>query len=301
MHELDVVTGTDAEFLAALEALPGSYDGPDGVRPDPYGLTAFGEAVSLAPVLGPWIDAPLVTSGTQFLVSTGFDYGELGPLRIATEMTGAEIVTMGAEIEEADLRVESGPFSLYTFASYLGYATGHGDAVEQMDAALRVIAERCRWQAPTETNPAKTLAWTLWNRVPLLVASRANAGVPELLQRVFARVGKSLAVTVGEHPLELVSGALEGKHELGDDLLALIVGGDDAELKLVDEILRTRVAQVERLDTGQFSDLPGDPVARALIHWYYTLWTAAYLAILHGHDPADSGVYQEARKAAQGG
>jgi len=29
--------------------------------------------------------------------------------------------------------------------------------------------------------------------------------------------------------------------------------------------------------------------------WYLTMWVAAYLAILHKFDPADTSVYEEAR------
>ncbi|HEX7003111.1 MAG TPA: SIS domain-containing protein [Trueperaceae bacterium] len=302
MTELDALRTDEPAFLGELERLPGSYEGPDGEQPGPYGLTGFGEAASLSGIMRTWIDGPLVTSGTQFLLSAGFEYGELGPLAVTAEMSGAHVVTVGTGFLEPNLEVPPGPLSLYTFVSYLGHATGHHRAVEEIDGALRTIAERSRPELPTELNPAKALAWTLWNRTPLLLASRANSGVPLLVQRAFARVGKSLAVTTGEHPLELVTGAFEGNHALGDDLLALVVGPDDRELELAREVLGTRVAQVERLGLEPVlgENEPADPVARAVSIWYLAVWVAAYLAVLHGFDPGDSGVYDEVRRVAQG-
>jgi hypothetical protein len=302
MPQLDALDENEAAFLASLASLPGSYDGPDGVRQPPYGLVAFGEAAALPLVLRPWIDGSLVAEGTQFLISTGFDFGEIGPLKLVGDVSGAQVVTLGSRLNDPDLEVAPGPFSLYTICSYLGHATGHHQAIQEFDAAARTVAERCGAHSATENNPAKALAWTLWNRVPLLLASRTASSVPALVQRVFARTGKSLAIAVGEHPLEFASGALEGKHAFGDDLLALLIGGNDAELELAREVLSTRVAQVERLDLSELLPAaPADPVATALTLWYLSLWVAAYLAILHGHDPADSGVYLEARTAAEEG
>ena len=302
MKELDALEATESVFLEELAQLPGSYEGPDGERTPPYGVTGFGETAALGGILAPWTDAPLVTSGTQFLLSTGFDFGELGPLAITSEMSGAEVVTLGSGFLDPSLEVAAGPLSLYTFVSYLGHATGNHQAVEEMNLAMRKIAERSQAHLPTELNPAKALAWTLWNRTPLLLASRTNRGVPALVQRTFARVGKALAVTAGEHPLELVTGAFEGNHALGDDLLALVVGADDQETTLAREVLSTRVAQVESLELhavlGEAG--PQDPVAQAVSLWYLAVWVASYLAILNGFDPGDSGVYDEVRRAAQG-
>ena len=56
-------------MLAALADLPGSYDGPTGLRRAPYGLLAFGESAALSRVLVSWVDAPVVAKGTQFLLS----------------------------------------------------------------------------------------------------------------------------------------------------------------------------------------------------------------------------------------
>ena len=154
-------------------------------------------------------------------------------------------------------------------------------------------------EVETARNPAKTLAWALWNRVPLLLSSRADAGLTEALQHVFARVGKSLAIPVSEHPLEVLSGAFEGRHSLADDVVALVLGAEDEEMKLAAEVLGTRVAQLERLDSETLGvPLPDDPAARSLVLWYASLFVAAYLAVLHGMGPEDSAVYSKVGRVA---
>lgn len=328
------LTTDESGFLDRLTALPGSYDGPDGVRPGPYGLSGFGEAASVARALQSWVDAPLVVSGTQFLFAAGFDYGELGALKLSSELAGAEVVTLGYASYEPNYQVPQDVLSPYIYASYLAYATGHGDALADAERAMTVLRDRLGPNVAVEQNPAKLLAWTLWNRVPLLLTSRAHVGLGDLVQRVFARVGRTLAISTGEHPLELLTGALEGRHQLGDDLVGLIVGPEDEELRLARDVLETRVAQVERLglaaEDGRAAetssetpaessskessskdgvaagvDLAGavgvevkDVGARALALWYASLWVAAYLALLHDQPPGDNDVYAAVTQVA---
>ncbi|HEX7021580.1 MAG TPA: hypothetical protein VF171_01905, partial [Trueperaceae bacterium] len=79
LDDFDKLRSADPSgFLGKLRELPGSYDGPDGVLAEPYGLTGFGEAAPLARLLQSWVDAPLVVNGTQFMLGSGFDFGELG-------------------------------------------------------------------------------------------------------------------------------------------------------------------------------------------------------------------------------
>ena len=288
------------EFLTALAALPGSYDGPDGLRDEPYGLMAFGEASSLPGVFRSWVDAPLVLSGTQFILSGGFDYGDAAPLKVSTELAGAEVVTLGHGLHEPSLFVGPDSLSFYTYASYLAYATGHGDDLAAANQTMLELAAVMRPEVETARNPAKTLAWSLWNRVPLLVASKPQAGLTGLLQRVFARTGKSLAITVGEHPLETLAGAFESRHSLGDDVVGLVLGDEDDETALAVELLGTRVAQIERLALpfGDVGTAPKDAGAQALVLWYAGQWVAAYLALLHGLEPADTDIYNALRVAA---
>ena len=288
------------EFLTALANLPGSYDGPDGLREEPYGLMAFGEASSLPSVFRSWVDAPLVLSGTQFILSGGFDYGDAAPLKVSAELAGAEVVTLGHGLHEPSLFVEPASLSFYTYASYLAYATGHADDLAEANKTMLELAETMRPEIETARNPAKTLAWALWNRVPLLVASKPQAGLTDLVQRIFARTGKSLVITTGEHPLETLAGAFESRHSLGDDVVGLVLGDEDEEISLAVELLNTRVAQIEHLALpfGGVGAAPKDAGAHALVLWYVSMWVASYLALLHGLEPADTDIYTALRSAA---
>ena len=283
-------------LLPRLASLPSSYDGPDGTRPEPYGLMAYGEAARLPAAFKHWIDAPLVLSGTQFVFAGGFDYGDAVPLKLNSELTGADTVLLGHGVHEPTLFVDPGPLSFYTYANYLGYATGHQEAVAAANRSMQGLAPSLLPEVETERNPAKTLAWHLWNRVPLLLTSRRHSGLGAAVQGIFARVGKSLAITLGEHPIEVATGAFEGRHQFGDDVVVLELGQPDEEMLLAREVLETRVAQVERLELPANSELT-DPGAEALVLWYQSAWVAAYLALLHKLDPSINGVYDAVREA----
>ena len=290
--------GRNGAFFAELAAVPGSYDGPDGRQPEPYGLIAFGEAATLGDVAAPWLDGRVAPSGTQFLFAAGFDFGELATLRISLELGGAKPVVVGADAYDPDFLIEPGSLNTYRYLSYLAYATGHQDALADAETAMRELLLRVVPDVPTHDNPAKTHTWALWNRVPLLLSGRAASGLQQLVQQTFARVGKSLTVTAGPHAAGFATGAFEGRHRLGDDVVALVVGPEDDETALAREILSTRVAQVEWLEPPADIALPGDPVAAHLVRWYYATWVAAYLARLHEHDAAEAEVYREVRASA---
>ncbi|HKI58618.1 MAG TPA: SIS domain-containing protein [Trueperaceae bacterium] len=298
-HALSEYDG--GSFLAQLAALPGSYDGPDGRQPEPYGVMGFGEASVLPGVLAAWIDAPLVGEGTQFLLTSGFDFGEVAALRVTAELSGASPIVLGDAAFEPSFRVPGGVLSPYTHLSYLANATGHGNALLAAEAAMKALAARCAPEVPTEQNPAKTVAWTLWNRVPLLLSSRGRARFQPLVQQVLARVGKTLAIPTGEHPTGIVTGAFEARHQLGDDVVGLVLGPEDRELALVREVLGTRIAQIENLSerAGEALAAVDDPVAEVMTLWYLSLWVAAYLALLHRLDPAELDVYRRVRDSAE--
>lgn len=302
LDDFDALSALDTSgFLTQLAALPGSYDGPDGLQPEPYGMLGFGEASVLTGLLAPWIDAPMVARGTQFLLTSGFDFGEVAALRLNAELAGASPIVLGDAAFEPSYRVPAGALSPYTHLSYLAYATGHGDALQAAEARLRELLPRLGPDVPTELNPAKTVAWTLWNRVPLLISSRGRAGIQPLVQQVLARVGKALAIPTGTHPTAVVTGAFEGRHQLGDDIVGLVLGPEDREVALVREVLGTRVAQIENLAAHAGDPFAGleDPVGQALVMWYLSAWVAAYLALLHSFDPGDSGVYRQVRDSAE--
>ena len=290
--------GRNGAFFAELATLPGSYDGPDGRQPEPYGLMAFGEAATLAEVAAPWLDGRIAPNGTQFLFAAGFDFGELATLRISLELGGAKPVVVGADAYDPDFSIEPGALNTYRYLSYLAYATGHLADLAEAETAMQGLLARVVPDVPTHDNPAKTHAWALWNRVPLLVSGRSASGLQQLLQQTFAHVGKSLTVTSGPHATGFASGAFEGRHRLGDDVVALVVGPEDDETALVREILSTRVAQIEWLEPPTDLALPSDPVAAHLVRWYYATWVAAYLARLHEQDAAEAEVYQSVRASA---
>jgi hypothetical protein len=288
-------------FLTRLAALPHSYLGPDGVQAGPYALEAFGEAKPMSQILSSWIDAGTVGPATQFVLAGGLTGDELEPLVRAAASAGTNIVVVGDMGDDTNYVVPRDPLSLYSYFHYLGYATGHGAAVREADDAMRLMCDRLRPEALTEVNPAKALAWTLWNRVPLLLTSRQSGALQPLVQQVFARVGKSVASPAGDHPLLVAAGAFEGRHSLGDDLVGLVLGESDAELEVVSEVLETRIAQFERMDGDALLGVElQDRVANFMLTWYLSLWVAAYLALLHHHDPGNDTLYLSAASAVEG-
>ena len=286
-------------FLERLRALPDAYGGPDGVRPPPYGFDAAGAAAILVPVVTDWFDGRLTPSGTQFIAEGGFDDpAESAARRSAVEAAGAQVVVIGAEADGdgadgRDVRLPNDVSAPFHLVRYLAHATGQGAAGERLVNALRVVADGAAADRPTAENPAKALAWTLWQRVPLLVSDRDGAAAQGLVQQAFAGVGKSLAVPTGAHGALVAAAAFEGRHALGDDLVALVLGRTGPETDVIEEVLATRVAQVERLcfDGGWLPPADADPVVDAIVLWYAAMWIAAYGAILAGLDPSDDGVY----------
>lgn len=302
LDDFEALSARDASgFLTRLAALPGSYDGPDGLQPEPYGVLGFGEASVLPALVEPWTDGPTVAQGTQFLLTSGFDFGDVAALRLSAELAGASPIVLGDAAFQPTYRVPAGALSPYTHVSYLGSATGHRRALDAAEAAMRELVGKLGPEVPTEVNPAKTVAWILWNRVPLLISARSRAPLQYVVQQVLARVGKTLAIPTGAHPSAVVTGAFEGRHQLGDDVVGLVLGPEDREVALVREVLGTRVAQIENLAGHAGDPLAGvdDPVAEALVLWYLSSWVAAYLALLHSFDPADDDVYRRVRDSAE--
>jgi hypothetical protein len=307
LDERSTLHARDPErFLDRLAALPDAYGGPDGARPGPHGFDAAGAAAVLEPVVADWFDGRLTPQGTQFFVAGGFeDPDELAVRRSAVEAAGAEVVVIGAEDDDAeaparDVRLPDDALAPYHLVRYLAYASGRGEAGERLAAALRQVASGADPARPTAENPAKALAWTLWQRVPLLVSDRASAAAQGLVQQAFARVGKALAVPAGAHGALVAAAAFEARHALADDLVALVLGRPGPETELIHEVLATRVAQVERLAFGDgwLPPADADPVVDAVVLWYATTWVAAYGAIIGEIDPSDEGVYGRVRAVA---
>jgi len=293
-------------FLTRLAALPDAYDGPDGARPGPHGFDATGPAAVLVPLLAPWADGRGGAPGTLVLVSGRFDAdAALERRRAEAEAAGAEVVVLGDASEGVgatipDVALVDDALAPYHVVRYLAHATGRAEAGVRLEAALRHVAAAADPVVPTPENPAKQLAWALWQRVPLLVGERIGAASQPLLQQTFARVGKALAVPSGDHAALVAAAAFEGRHALADDLVALLVGRRAAEFDLVEELLATRVAQVERLqfDGGWLPPATDDAVVDGLTLWYAATWVAAYGALLADLDPADESLYGRVRAVA---
>lgn len=293
-------------FLGRLAALPGAYDGPDGVLAEPHGFDASGPAAVLTPLLMDWFDGRRVVAGTQFLIEGGaHDAEEAAFARTAVEAAGARVVrVLGDDVGESEagdvVRLPSDATYPYHLVRYLALASGRAEVGARLEAAFRTVAEAADPDRPTESNPAKALAWALWQRVPLLVSDRETAAAQALVQQTFARVGKSLAVPSGAHGALVAAAAFEGRHALGDDLVALVLGRAEGDTALVEELLAPRVAQVERLVSGGGWLPPADPdpVVDGLVAWYAATWVAAYGALLVELDPADDGVYGRVRAVA---
>jgi hypothetical protein len=274
-------------FLARLHALPERLDVPDGPLPAPVRLHATPAAGALAAVLAPWLAAP---GAASVAVALPWGSGAVGLTDGAHAILALGRPSDGDEAEVHDPRVVAlgdEAFAPYSVARYLAFATGRPEAGERLAAVLRSIAAAAHPAAPSETNPAKRLAWALWQRVPLLIG---DVAVQHLVQQVFALVGKAFAVPAGVAPTLLAATAFEGRHALADDLVALLLEPGDATLH---EVLATRVAQVEALHHGTpwFPESTGDAVIDALALWYAATWVAAYGALLADLDPGSAGVY----------
>ncbi len=328
----------DTTWLArALEALPGSYDGPVRALQAPYGVVGFGEGAWPAEFARSWIDAALVTQGTQFVLMGGFDFGEAEAASIIAEASGSTVYRIGlaqrsrrarleararnrrADLEDADgyplgadddepdpdaletistldlsadevleeagveYPVASSPFSAYHYLQALSYATGRGSSAEAADRLLLVLRDLYRTDIPTDENPAKRLAWSLWTRTPLLMANQSHLPQVWAWHAHISRLGKSMSIPLERTPLSVLASSFEARHETGDALVTLMLGGEDEALRLAREILETRIDEVIAVPAPE-----AEPYAAGLGLWYLGAWVGFYLAMLYGIDPKDS-------------
>ncbi|MBZ9751492.1 phosphosugar isomerase [Deinococcus sp. HMF7604] len=286
-----------SHLLTLLEALPGSYAGPDRAEAGPYGVVGVGEGTLAAHLTQSLVPASLVRSGTQFVLGSpdagalATDYADLATVAGA----GVRRVATGGTPEEIDVLVPGGPLSTYHFAQAVAHASGHGDDARAADALLLGLAARC---APhvTENNPARDLAWSLWGRTPLLLAAADADALPHAWQQLLARTGKTLAVPLVGDPLPLVTSAFEAQHEKGDAKVALILGDADDTLLLAREVLESRIDEIIHVPAPDGAQ--GYPAALAL--WYFGAWVAAYLAERYGTDAADVSVLARAQGVMSG-
>jgi Phosphoglucose isomerase N-terminal domain/Bacterial phospho-glucose isomerase C-terminal SIS domain len=294
----------DSILLARdLEALPGSYAGPQRALPGPFGMVGFGEGALPAEFARIWIDQMVVSDGTQFVLAGGLDFGEAEVAAILAEASGSTPYRIGqvaltAQDQDSDEDfgvdqiVPASPLSTYTYLQAIAYATNRASSAEAADNLLRDLCEQYKTDVHTNDNPAKRLAWSLWTRTPLLLAP------PEFSQQVWAwhlsiaRIGKSVSIPLERNPLTVLSSGFEARHEAGDSLVGLMLGGVDESMAMAKEMLESRVDEVITVEAQ-----PGEPYASGLGLWYLGAWVGFYLAILYGIDPKDSVALEHLRKA----
>lgn len=296
-YELDTT-----QMARLLEALPNSYDGPTRVMPAPYGVIGFGEGALSAELTREFIDDSSVAGGTQFILSGGLDFGAVEAASLISEASGATVFQMGSEagfqaevssdessiqLSDADndsvTRVAPSALATYHYALALAHMTGNAEKAQAVDAALVALRDTCNANVPTEENPAKQLAWKLWTRTPLLIPSGGFALQPLVWQISLSRIGKSMSIPVPLNALEIVASGFEARHESGDALVALFLGGEDGRLRLARELLETRVDEVIEIGSAE-----RDLFAANMALWYLSCWVAYYLSLMYGADPQDS-------------
>jgi len=296
-YELDTT-----QMARLLETLPNSYDGPTRVMPAPYGVIGFGEGALSAELTREFIDDASVAGGTQFILSGGLDFGAVEAASLISEASGATVFQMGSEagfqaevssdessiqLSDADndsvTRVAPSALATYHYALALAHMTGNAEKAQAVDAALVALRDTCNANVPTEENPAKQLAWKLWTRTPLLIPSGGFALQPLVWQISLSRIGKSMSIPVPLNALEIVASGFEARHESGDALVALFLGGEDGRLRLARELLETRVDEVIEIGSSE-----RDLFAANMALWYLSCWVAYYLSLMYGVDPQDS-------------
>ncbi|MFN4072712.1 MAG: SIS domain-containing protein [Thermus sp.] len=269
-----------------LRDLVGSGPVPTRSYPAPYAALGYGEGHFAARLSGlpDWTE-----EGTLFVLEGGYDLGEAAALSLLAETERVQVVRLGLR-PGGEVYLYPSPLNPYRYLRFLLLATGQEEALMEVDRALLEERKRLTPEIPLEENPAKFLAYTLVERIPLLYAPFYRP-LEEAGQSLFARIGKSLALTPPHSALEFFLTGLEARHEQGDPLAALLLGEGEA-VRLAKEILETRVDAIAEVPAPS-----GGRLAQALALWYRLAWTAYYLALLYGVDPSDPEVLERLREA----
>lgn len=268
-----------------LRDLVGSGPVPKEAYPGPHAALGYGEGWLAARLSGlpDWTE-----EGTLFVLEGGYDLGEAAALALVAETERVRVVRVG--FREGAAYLPPSPLAPYRYLRFLLLATGQEEALAEVDKALLEERKRLTPEVPLEANPAKFLAYTLLERLPLFYAPFFRP-LEEAAQSLFARIGKSLSLTPPHSALEFFLTGLEARHEQGDPLAAVLLGEGEA-VRLAKEILETRVDAVAEVPPPESSRL-----AQAVALWYRLAWTAYYLALLYGVDPSDPEVLERLREA----
>jgi hypothetical protein len=299
-----------AHLAQMLEGLPRSYAGPLKELSAPYGIIGFGEGAWASEVARDWIDASIVAGGTQFVLLGGLDFGEADAGMILAEAAGANLYRMGIglsasratrdekgltlkftdQLENLEHLIPISPFSSYTYLQALSYACGRASSAEASERVLEDLRDRCKTDVHSDTNPAKQLAWKLWTRTPILLAGMQFQSQIWAWQVLLSRLGKSMSIPIERNSLTVIASGFEARHETGDSLVALLLGGSDEALGFMQEVLESRVAEVIQVPAPST-----ELYAQQLGLWYFGAWVSFYLALLYGIDPKDSVALSELR------
>ncbi|WP_038045464.1 SIS domain-containing protein [Thermus caliditerrae] len=268
-----------------LRDLVGSGPVPKEAYPGPHAALGYGEGWLAARLSGlpDWTE-----EGTLFVLEGGYDLGEAAALALVAETERVRVVRVG--FREGAAYLPPSPLAPYRYLRFLLLATGQEEALSEVDKALLEERKRLTPEVPLEANPAKFLAYTLLERLPLFYAPFFRP-LEEAAQSLFARIGKSLSLTPPHSALEFFLTGLEARHEQGDPLAAVLLGEGEA-VRLAKEILETRVDAVAEVPPPE-----GSRLAQAVALWYRLAWTAYYLALLYGVDPSDPEVLERLREA----
>lgn len=287
-----------SSFFRLLETLPASYAGPTRPEAAPYGVVGVGEGTVAAALVRTLVANNFTKAGTQLVLSSPDSADVARTYAELAEVAGAGVrrISTGGAAGEVDVLVPSGALATYHFAQAAAYALGRGEEAQAADQALADLATRC---APhiTEGNPARELAWKLWNRVPLLLAGAEAEALLTVWQTALARVGKALSVPVLGDALAVVTGAFEAQHERGDGRIAVVLGDVDPALLIVQEVLESRIDELVNVPYPNGTE---GGYAGQLALWYFGLWVAAYLAENYKQSPADSAVLGRAQAVLAG-
>lgn len=270
-----------------LRDLVGTGPVPTQAHPGPHGVLAYGEGWFAAQLLSlpEWVE-----EGTLFLLEGGYDLGEAAAMGLLAESGRAQVVRVGFR-EGAEVYLAPSPLSPYRYLRFLLLATGQEEALKEVDEGLLLERRRLTPEVSLEENPAKFLAYTLLERLPLFYSPLFRP-LEGAAQSLFARIGKSLSLTPPHSALEFFLTGLEARHEQGDPLAAVLLGGGEAA-SLAKEILETRVDALAEVPAPE-----GSRLAQAVALWYRLAWTAYYLALLYGVDPSDQEVLERLREAS---
>lgn len=259
-------------------------------------MVGFGEGAWPAEVAQNLLDGAITSSGTQFVLDGGFSFGDAGAAALIAGSSGARVVLVGPGGGGAALTIEPSPLSAFEYLAVVASATGHESDLAETRRVMTEIASTAAPTVPFSQNAAKTLAWELLARTPLLIAPREYRSLPWAYQLAFSRVAKTLAIALPENYLEVLGGGFEARRESADNLALLVLGGEDQGVELAKELLTDRVDLIRTIPAPQSPSR----LARVVGLWYLGLWMAFYLAALYRADPGASPLLDKVREAAEG-